>query len=81
MTRKQLEAVDCWSTKDAVLVVDGKHAAGRQAEIRLRLIKRMEKVSDAAKQYLYVKYCRSLKTKVAEIDGGSSWSTMPSYDS
>lgn len=72
------DAVAHWATKDAELVVSGKHACGRQAEIRMRLIDRMEKVSTKEKYSLYEEYCKQLDAEIRRLaPAGNFRSTMP----
>ena len=59
-----IEAIKYWATRDAAMALSGEHSAGRQAEIRLRLIKRMEAIDEEDKRYLYNRYLRILEVGV-----------------
>lgn len=79
MENKHFEAIRYWSTKDAEYTLKGEHAHGRQARIRLNLIKRMP-LSDKEKRNLYQKYCEQLLTKINSIPGIRVYGTMPAFD-
>ena len=78
MRRLHIEAIEKWSDKDAKAVLSHKHTIGRQAGIRLNLIKKMETLGESGKRALYNEYCKRLRTKVSE--GGKIFGNIPSYN-
>ena len=78
MRRLHIEAIEKWSDKDAKAVLSNKHTIGRQAGIRLDLIKRMETLGKSGKKALYGEYCKLLRAKVSA--GGRVFGNMPSFD-
>ena len=59
-----IDTIKYWATRDAAMALSGEHSAGRQAEIRLHLIKRMETIDEEDKRYLYNRYLRILEVGV-----------------
>ena len=78
MRRLHIETIDKWSDKDAKAVLSHKHTIGRQAGIRLNLIKRMETLGETGKRALYGEYCKMLRTKISV--GGRIFGNMPSFN-
>ena len=78
MKKLHIETIKKWSDKDAEAVLNYKHTIGRQAGIRLNLIKRMETLGETGKRALYGEYCKLLRAKVSA--GGRVFGNMPSFD-
>lgn len=78
MRRLHIEAIEKWLDKDAKVVLSHNHTIGRQAGIRLNLIKKMETLGESGKRALYNEYCKRLRTKVSE--GGKIFGNIPSYN-
>lgn len=79
MKQQQIDTAEKWSDRDATIVLSFEHTIGRQAEIRLRLIKRMETIDDNEKRQLYSEYCKMLCAKVA-AGGRKFYGNIPSFD-
>ena len=79
MSQNYIELIHKWATRDALTVTKGEHTRGRQAEIRMSMIKGIRKMPQSEKRRLYYQYCGILNNKIAAIDGGKSSGTIPAF--
>lgn len=69
-----------WAKRDAQIVVSGQHVRGRQAAIRLNFIKGFKSLTLEKKKSLYADYVKKLNEEIAELDGGKSYGSVPSFN-
>lgn len=74
------ELVRAWAKDDADTVAKSRHTRGRQAEIRLNFIKGFRGLTMEQKKSLYEYYVRLLNQEIAELDGGKSYGSVPSFN-
>ena len=79
MRQQQMVTADKWSDSDSKIILNFEHTIGRQAGIRLSLIKRMETIDDDEKRELYNEYCKQLRTKLTG-SGIRFFGNIPSFE-